>query len=383
MDNLKLRFVIGSLEIGGAEIHLSQVLPSLAEKGWLIELIILTDKLSLIKKFDHPNITIHYPRFYFSNKVPLLIKKPLKLLYVSYFLSKILWKNSNIVTHFFLPEAYVLGLILAKLTFYKGPLLMSRRSLNHYQERRPILKIEKKLHKHCQLFLSNSNAIRQQLVDEENIPREKIILIYNGAEEKRFTGGDRVSSREKLGFSNDQFIIVSVANLAPHKGHIDLIRGLSQIKNELPYNWKVLLVGQDRGVKSNLEKEIKKYKLTENIVFIENCNEPVPFLFAADLGILASHEEGFSNALIEMMAVGLPIIATNVGGNPEAIIHEKNGLIVPPSSPEDIANSILRLSKEKKLRQQFGEESHKRFLNNYTLGKCVQAYEEVYKKCYS
>ena len=380
MNGLKLRVIIGTLERGGTEIHLSQILPSLAEKGWLVELVVLSKKLALIKNFTHPNIKIHHPHFSFDSLSAF--NKYCRLIYTVYFLYKILSKNSDMITHFFLPRAYIMGIILSKLTRYRGPLLMSRRSLNHYQKRRPILKIETKFHKYCQFILSNSKAVQKQLIEEESVSIEKTILIYNGVEEKRFLIGDKNSYRKELGFSSDQFIIVCVANLIPYKGHIDLIRGLSQIKNDLPYNWKALLIGRDSGIKSDLEIDIKKYNLEENILLIENCDEPAPFLLSADLGILASHEEGFSNAIIEMMAAGLPIIATNVGGNPEAIAHEKNGLLIRPCCPEDIAYSILRLSKDVKLRQQFGEENYQTFSKNYTIGKCVETYEEVYKKCY-
>ncbi len=386
MNKLKLRIVIVTLEIGGAEVHLSQVLPALAEKGWSIELIILTQKLTLINKFNHKNIKIHYPSPKNYKNIPKNIKKILKLAEIFCFLCKILWKDSNIITHFFLPEAYIFGMFAAKLTRYHGPLLMSRRSLNNYQRKYPFIgKIEREFHKHCHLILSNSKAIQHQLITEENVPLKKTALIYNGVDEKRFTVRDKISLRKKLGYLNDQFIIICVANFIPHKGHMDLINGLSQIKDKLPVDWKTLLVGKERknGYTQSLKEIIKQTNLSKNVFFIEDCDESSPFLLASDLGILPSHHEGFSNAIIEMLAAGLPVIATHVGGNPEAVIHEKNGLLIRPHCPDDIAHSILHFAKDENLRKKYGEHNYQVFLNNYTLNTCVEEYEKVYKSCYN
>ena len=371
-NKLTIRVVIGTLEVGGTETHLTHILPSLAERGWNIELIVLTNKVDIIGKFKHANIKVYYPKLYFRPRWGCL-------LYRFFFVCKVMKKKKNVIVHFFLPESYILGCIAAKLVGHKGPILMSRRSLNNYQRKRPIIgKIELKIHQYCNLILGNSKAIQQQLIEEEGVPSCRTLVIYNGIDEQKYLVRDKAGYREKIGCSADQFIIVCVANFKPYKGHLDLIRGLAQIKNELPYSWKAIFVG--KGNKESLEKEIIKNGLSENISFIENCDDPSPFLFSADLGILPSHEEGFSNALIEMMASGLPVIATAVGGTPEAIVHERNGLLVKPSCPGEIAYSILYLANNEALREKFGKKNHELFLKHYTLKKCVDAYEELYKK---
>jgi len=112
------------------------------------------------------------------------------------FLSKISLKDSDVITHFFLPEAYVCGILTAKLARHKGPLLMSRRSLNNYREKHPFsAKIERKLHKYYHLILTNSNAVQHQLIEGENVPPEKTVLIYNGVDENRFMLKDKTSHR--------------------------------------------------------------------------------------------------------------------------------------------------------------------------------------------
>jgi glycosyltransferase involved in cell wall biosynthesis len=295
--------------------------------------------------------------------------------------------NSDVITHFFLPEAYMCGMVTAKLARHKGPLLMSRLSLNNYQKKYPFLsKIEHHLHKYCHLILINSKAAQKQLIEEEKVLSEKTILIYSGVNEKRFLLRDKVSYRKELGFLPHQFIIICLASFIPYKGHVDLINGLSQIKNELPHNWRALFIGKDNkksGYNQKLKEMTRQHNLSENICFIENCEDPDPFLLASDLGILPSHQEGFPNAIIEMLAAGLPIIATHVGGIPEAVIHEKNGLLIRPHCPDDIAHSILHFAKDENLRKKYGEHNYQVFLNNYTLNKCVEEYEKVYKSCYN
>jgi hypothetical protein len=88
MDPLKLRIIIPTLEIGGAELHLSEILPSLAEKGWSIELIILTQKTTLVNKFNHKNIKVYLPPFSSKRKLPFFIQKIVNLGKIFCFLSR-------------------------------------------------------------------------------------------------------------------------------------------------------------------------------------------------------------------------------------------------------------------------------------------------------
>jgi glycosyltransferase involved in cell wall biosynthesis len=101
---------------------------------------------------------------------------------------------------------------------------------------------------------------------------------------------------------------------------------------------------------------------------------------AADIGLLASHTEGFSNSLIEGMAAGLPMIATAVGGNLDAIIHGETGILTPVLAPERLAVAILTLAHDADLRARLGAAARATAENRFSLDACVSAYERLWRE---
>ena len=100
-------------------------------------------------------------------------------------------------------------------------------------------------------------------------------------------------------------------------------------------------------------------------------------LSASDLGIMCSHQEGFSNAKLEYMATSLPVVATKVGGNTEAVVDGLNGYIVPPRSPRKLADAILKVYR-KKDKEKLGELGRKKIEKIFNLDSCVKEYENIY-----
>ena len=96
-------------------------------------------------------------------------------------------------------------------------------------------------------------------------------------------------------------------------------------------------------------------------------------LRAADIGMLCSHEEGFSNALLECMAASLPVVATDVGGNAEAVVDRETGLLVPSQAPDQLAQAILELARSPDLRLRFGAAGRSRVETLFSLRSSVDS----------
>ena len=374
MVSKHLRIIIPYLEMGGTERHLSLLLPELARKGWMIKLLVLTSHLPLKDYFSHPNIVIkHLPSSSSSFLPPFRHLWHIFKLLVCEFR-----QDPTSLTHFFLPKAYLIGMPLAKLCRVKGPLVMSRRSLNFYQKRHRILYLERFLHPFCTLILANSLSVKTQLNTQEKVPESHLHLVYNGIEENPPPLKEK--KNPQTDHKEDEFHMTMVANLIFYKGHLDLFRALNLIYSELPKNWTLTLVGQDRGLLSSLKKQATLLGLSQHINWILNSQDPTLYLQSSDIGILPSHEEGFSNALLEMMRVGLPVVATRVGGNAEAVLHAETGLLVSPQAPQELAEAILLLARDKTLRKSMGTKALKHFQEHFTLSQCVQAYDNLYQR---
>jgi glycosyltransferase involved in cell wall biosynthesis len=175
-------------------------------------------------------------------------------------------------------------------------------------------------------------------------------------------------------------VAVVVANLIHYKGHEDLIKGLGQAARQISSPWKVILAGRDHGLRPGLERLARNLQIAGNVEFIDQCSDVPRLLAAADLGLLTSHEEGFSNVVLESMAAALPMIVTDVGGNPEAVISEKTGLVIPPHNPSAICDAFLRLLRAPELRRCYGIAARERVAQEFSLDRCVNAHAELYEE---
>jgi glycosyltransferase involved in cell wall biosynthesis len=282
--------------------------------------------------------------------------------------------------HFFLPAAYLVGAPLAALA--GSPIrVMSRRSLNAYQAVYPFVPaVERALHRTMTAVLGNSLSVVRELRDQEGVPASKLGLIYNGLDTSRFAQVEPSDqARAALGLPPGDFVMVTVANLIPYKGHADLLAALGRAQSGLPSNWRLLVVGRDDGIGTELKRLCTELGLGEHVDFLGARNDIPRLLAAADVGLLCSHEEGFSNALLEGMAAGLPMIATDVGGNAEAVIDQENGLIVPAKDPARLADAVLRLANDPPLRARLGAAARARVAQYFSLERCVDGYDALYR----
>ena len=248
------------------------------------------------------------------------------------------------VAHFFLPGPYLLGAPVAMAA--QIPIkVMSRRSLAHYQQNwMGARHIERLLHSRMTAIVGNCNAILRELM-AEGVPEAKLRLIYNGIEPSG-RAQDKGEARAALGLDADALIGVVVANLIPYKGHRDLIEALALAAPKLPPSWQVLCVGADNDLRPELETLAAAKGLAGNLRFLGQRFDVGRLLEAADFGVLPSRaNEGFSNAILESMRAGLPMVVTDVGGNAEAVVDGETGFVVPPADPAALAAALLRVAR--------------------------------------
>ncbi|MHA1558398.1 MAG: glycosyltransferase [Alphaproteobacteria bacterium] len=375
-----IRIIVKTLEQGGTEQHLIYILPKLFERGWNIRVIVLNDKAALAHLLFKKGIFVSLGE---ELKFVPFLKHFISIFVNIVRLLKDYKKYPSDITHFFLPESYLIGMLAAFIARDKSLKIMSRRSLNCYQKRRPFWGwIEKKfLHSRSSLILGNSKAVLKQLHDEEKVPLKKLHLIYNGINTKLFKHNSqyRKEERESLNIKGDEIVFIVIANIIYYKGHKDLIDALSIIKNKFN-NWKLLCVGEDYGILEDLKNYSLKKNISEQIFWLSKRSDLNKLLSASDIGVLSSHEEGFSNAILEYMAAAIPVVATNVGGNAEAVKHNVTGYIAPPHSPEKLAKYLLRLAKDPGKRHFMGSAATTRVEKYFNIDQCIDNYHVVYQK---
>lgn len=364
--------VVNDLNIGGTERHLSRVLPSLVAKGFGIMVYTLWEKGALAEMMMKAGVDVVAPSIH--TKI-----KSLRYMASLIQLTRILLKKKPDIVHFFLPRAYLIGSIAALLA--RSPRrVMSRRIIysNDYQ-RSIYFRLEKYCHKYIDMALACSKEIYEAL-GEEGLTKDKRAIIYNGVDcENDLVFNDKKTVRLQLQLSEDILIMTIIANLHPRKGHRDLIHALASIKDGLPYGWKLLIVGRDDGEQEKLQDLSDCLGVAPHIVWLGQLEDVGPILAASDMGILCSHGEGFSNALLESMASGLPMVVTAVSGNVEAVCDGINGFVVPVQNPRQLAMAVLRLGKDNQLRQKMGQASRERVKQFFSLNKMILHYADFYQ----
>jgi len=375
----EILFVIGTFDLGGAENHLLSIARSLVRRGWKVSVYVLSDGGPLQRKFEESGATILSPpksRLASASFGCRVLRAAL----VGHHLFRTMVRHRPAIAHFFLPMAYVAGAPIALLA--RVPVrIMSRRSLNFYQADVWWLSaVERILHKTATAVLGNSLSVVHQLRDEEGVPLRKLGLIYNGVDIARIRdSGSRQATRASLGLTPTTLALVIVANLIPYKGHRDLIDALRQCQAQLPEPWHLLIVGRDDGIASELQAHAAKAGIAENISLLGARHDVPNLLEACDIGLLCSHQEGFSNAILEGMAAGLPMIVTDVGGNAEAVLDGQTGIVVPARDPKHIAEAIVCLANNASMRADLGAAARRRLEEHFSLDHCVGSYDELYR----
>lgn len=375
----KILFVIGNLDVGGAERHLVQVLPRLLSRG--VEPIVYTiaHKGKLAPLLEASGVGVFEPYLgIFLKKLPSMVRKPLLLPVSALSFAILLLRSRPSAVHFFLPEAYLFG-GLCSLVLGKRIRIMSRRSLNRYQLKRPFLaKVEYWLHSHMDAVLGNSKAVVADLRGE-GVSSEHLGLLYNGIDITAFEGlMSRSYIRNSLGVSEESLLIVCVANLIPYKGHADLINALGEIRANLPNDWMLALVGRDAGIGEALKQLAQRVGVAEHILWLGERRDALAIYSAAEIGVLCSHEEGFSNSVLEGMASSVAMVVSDVGGNAEAVLDGECGIVVPTRDPSALGGAILKLALDEGMRLRMGVAGSRRVRETFSLDTCVKQYASLY-----
>ncbi|MBZ0148929.1 MAG: glycosyltransferase [Pseudorhodoplanes sp.] len=366
----EILYVVGSLDIGGTERHLVQVAPLLKKNGWSLAIYCLTHSGVQRAELEQQGITVIGPPVELRAKSRLVRFIGLWISCIK--LLTILARTRPQIVHFFLPLSYLLGAPLAIAS--RIPIrIMSRRSLNHYQDRHPVLAwFERRLHPYINSALGNSQAVVNDLW-AEGVPRSRTTLIYNGIDLTSFDGLPPRTEEGRL-----RFVIIIVANLIPYKGHAELIEAVAGVARRLPPGWQLWCVGRNDGLLATLERLAKEKNIDGNVKFLGPSAEVPTLLKSADISVSSSHEEGFSNAILEAMAAGLPVVATNVGGNAEAVIDGETGIIVPPRDPVSLGEALLKLALAPQVRAEMGRRGQERVRQCFSIEECAQAYSNLY-----
>ena len=374
-----LLFVIEDLAVGGTELHLMRLLPRLRREGFAVLLYVFARREAAAHELEAQGVEVRSPARTAGGKAARSAARRSGLgLLALPGLWRLVRRRRPAVVHLFLPPAYLLGGICARLAGQRV-CVMSRRTLDDYQRNHPTLaRLEHALHRHMRALLGNSRAVVAQLL-AEGAPPDRVGLIYNGVDPAPFAAlPPRETLRARAGLGPDTLAMTVVANLHPYKGHGDLLEGLATVAGALPASWRLLCAGRDTGIGAGLEARARELGLGASVEWLGERADVHGLLAASDLGILPSHQEGLSNSVLEGMAAGLPMVVTAVGGNLEAVEDGVSGVVVPARDPAALGAAILDLTRDPARRRRLGEAARRRAARVFSQDACVARYVRLY-----
>ena len=220
-----------------------------------------------------------------------------------------------------------------------------------------------------------SEEVARFCVEEVGTPRDKVTVIPNGVDVKRYADlPDVAEARSQLGMPQEKPLVGTVARLEPAKRMDVLLQTMALVPTA-----SAVIVGDGRQ-RSALETLAEQLKLADRVWFVGHREDVRCWLAALDLFVLCSDREGMPNAVLEAMAAGLPVAATAVGGVPEVVVDGVTGVLVPPGEPATLAEAVAGLLGDKELRRRMGEAGQRRIEECFSVERTVERTEALYEE---
>lgn len=204
------------------------------------------------------------------------------------------------------------------------------------------------------------------------IAPENVYHIPNGVDTERFTPGDKLTHRARLGLNHHKKLLLTVGNLTPVKGYDHIIDALIDIDPSIA----LVMVG-DGPERSRLEKHTRRLRLEKRVQFAGPVphSELAPYYRAADFLVISSHSEGWPTVIFEALACGLPVIANRVGGVPEVLCSSEIGLLIENNDSSTIAAAIVS-----SYQREWDREKAVTYAKRNTWSSIAAKYLEIYKQ---
>jgi glycosyltransferase involved in cell wall biosynthesis len=363
---IKLCYVIGQLNRAGAEQQLYYLVKGLNKEKFCPVVVSLSQGGYWSEEIRKLNVqVIEIPRSK-HKEVSRLIR-----------LVRVLKKSRPQMIHTFLFSANTYGRvagILARVPF----IIASERNLPEIGKDKNVFKlyIDKFLALFTDGIICNSRKAADTLIKKYSFSEKKVFTVHNGINGASFIRND--SQREKIA----PYVVGTVGRLYSQKNHKLFLDMAKLLLNSYGRgDMKFLIVG-DGPLRNELEDYARHLKIDSSVLFAGERTDVPELLQDMDIFVTTSSYEGLSNTIMEAMSAGLPVVATDVGGNGELIVNGETGFICPPNDAHVLAGKVESLIKNQQQAQQMGAKGRARIVNEFGIEKMIRETENVYLKTF-
>jgi len=371
---LRIFYLIGTLDVGGAEGQLVQLITGLDRSRFSASVCCLSSASGPYAD-DVRGLGIEVHEIGFRGL--RIFRHPHRVVGQLFRLARLIRRERPDIVHGYLFWAYVLGTFAARAAGV-AKVISSRRSLGMFKAGKPhYLLFERASNALTSLVIANSQAVRADAIRQEGLPPAKVIVIYNGVEAGRAPVAPAALVQE-FELEGARPIVAVIANFIDYKGHGFFFDAWKRVIATHP-SGVAILVG-DGPERERWEQWVAAEGVDRSVRFAGSRRDVPAILAAADIVAHPSLQEGFSNAILEAMAAGRPVVATAVGGNSEAVEEGRTGLLVPARDAGALAAAILALSADPERAHAMGLAGRERAVRCFSVDQMVRAYENVYER---
>lgn len=353
----KILYVIDSLARGGTELQLIGLIDRLDRERFEPHLLTLRPTDESLNPEDCPHHAWDVPR--------LIAPEGFM---AAWHLSRFLRREGFAIVQTFFQDAIIFGGLSARLA--GTPMrLACFRDLGFWRTRKQELLL-RRVYPFMTGFLANAEIVKQHFCENDGLDPARVEVIYNGIDVARLPWVEHRGGVRDIGI---------VGNLNRRVKRTDLfLLAAGQVGRRHPeITWHVVGDGQFRPEYERMAQELG---IGERTVFTGRIQNVDEYLARFHVGVLCSDSEGFSNALLEYMLRGCVPVATDVGGNAEAVTDGRTGLLVPPDDPQGLARALQKLVDDESLRRALAQAARQDAESRFNWERCVQAHEAIYDR---
>lgn len=357
---LRVAHVVQGLEVGGLEKQVIE-LARRADRRVVLPEIVCTDYVGRLASLHPPEAPVSAvgarPGFDWRAVARL---------------ARHFWRSRTDVVHSHNQRAHYLSTFAGRVA--RVPVLINTRHGMYLPTTRRAVLRRRTLAALSDAVVAVSSAARDATIELDRIPASKVRTIVNGTDvaAARLT---RSEARRKLGLGDGAFVIGAVGRLAPEKDFSSLIEAFDRARTEISRLAGAIL---GDGPLSGELQETARARGCSELRFYGHRPDAVSLLPAFDVFVQPSLTEGIALSVIEAMAAGLPVIATSVGGNPQAIGDGEAGILVPPRDVEALAGAIAALARDPGRRAELAAAARRRAERCFSIEATARAYEALY-----
>ena len=350
-------YMIDNLGFGGTERQLVELIRNLDRSRFQPHICTLTVSNQLYDELDIPKVSLDFKSFSSMSLIKQLVT-----------LSRFIRDNRIDIIQTFFQDPFLMAAIVKP--FHRVKLIGSFRDLGFWRTPSETRKM-RLAYPFFSGFIANSQAVKEHFCEIDGISPGKIEVIYNGFDCQHL---DLQSSGKRC---DGGPIVGIVANMNRKVKRVeDFVKAAALVHRQCA-EVRFVIVG-DGELRGDLENLAANLGVRDVITFVGRVEHPMHFVKDFSIGVITSETEGFCNAIVEYMACGLPVVATNVGGNPELVVNGENGFLYSVGRPEELAEKLVLLLGNSDLGSKIGTVNRGKILRDYSIAAMREHHYRYY-----